>query len=146
MNSEDEDNDELEMFIEAQDTVWDDVLSELQVGKKTSHWMWFVFPQLAELGQSDMSQLYGLEDLTEAEAYLRNDELKRRLIVVSSLLLEHAGTDARQIFGKVDAMKLQSCMTLFAAVPQPPPVFQRVLDAFYDGAPCRRTTAALTRT
>ncbi|MCI2394689.1 DUF1810 domain-containing protein [Aliiroseovarius sediminis] len=134
------------MFIEAQDTVWSDVLSELQAGEKTSHWMWFVFPQLAELGQSDMSQLYGLEGLEEATAYLAHDELKRRLVITSSLLLEHTGTDPVAILGKIDAKKLQSSMTLFAAVPDAPSVFEQVLDAFYNGAPCPRTVVALDRT
>lgn len=140
-----DDDDELDMFIEAQDTVWSDVLSELQAGKKTSHWIWFVFPQLAELGQSDMSQLYGLEDLDEATAYLGQEELMRRLMVVSSLLLEHAGTDPTQILGDVDAKKLQSSMTLFAAVPNAPELFRQVLEAFYDGKPCPRTIEALAR-
>lgn len=145
MTFDDDTDDELEMFIEAQDTVWHDVLSELQAGKKTSHWMWFVFPQLAELGRSDLSQLYGLEDLNEATAYLQHEELKRRLVVVSSLLLEHAGTDPADILGDVDTNKLRSSMTIFAAVSDTPPVFQQVLEVFYDGIPCPRTVAALTR-
>lgn len=143
---DDDNDDELEMFIEAQDTVWSDVLSELQAGKKTSHWMWFVFPQLAELGQSDMSQLYGLEDLDEATAYLNNDELKRRLLVVTSLLLEHTDTDPVDILGRIDARKLQSSMTLFAATPEAPEPFQLVLKAFYGGKPCERTVTALAKT
>lgn len=142
---DDFDDDELDMFIEAQDTVWSDVLSELQVGKKTSHWMWFVFPQLAELGQSDMSQLYGLEDLDEATAYLDHDELKRRLLVVTSLILEHAGTGPVDIMGRIDAMKLQSSMTLFAAVPEAPDAFRKVLEVFYAGQPCVRTLEALAK-
>ncbi len=150
MNFDDDDlgddlNDELDMFIEAQDTVWSDVLSELQAGKKTSHWIWFVFPQLAELGQSDMSQLYGLEDLDEATAYLGHEELMRRLMVVSALILEHAGTDPAEILGDVDAKKLQSSMTLFGAVPNAPDVFRKVLDVFYAGQPCPRTIEALAR-
>ncbi|SFU56942.1 Uncharacterized protein, DUF1810 family [Aliiroseovarius crassostreae] len=146
MSYDDEDiDDELDMFIEAQDTVWSDVLSELQAGKKTSHWMWFVFPQLAELGRSDMSQLYGLEDLNEATAYLAHDELKRRLIVAASLLLEHAGTDPVEILGAVDAQKLRSCMTLFAAVPDAPDMFRQVLEVHYAGQPCARTIEILSR-
>ncbi|MDA5092964.1 DUF1810 domain-containing protein [Aliiroseovarius sp. KMU-50] len=139
-------DDELDMFIEAQDTVWSDVLSELQAGKKTSHWMWFVFPQLAELGQSDMSQLYGLEDLDEATAYLEHEELKRRLLVVTSLMLEHVGTEPADILGRIDAMKLHSSMTLFAAVPDAHDAFREVLEAFYGGKPCTRTIEALART
>ena len=74
-----EDDDELEMFVEAQDTVWDDVLSELRAGKKQTHWMWFVFPQLASLGQSDMAKLYGLNDLAEATEYYHHPVLGPRL-------------------------------------------------------------------
>lgn len=143
--TDDFDDDELDMFIEAQDTVWSDVLSELQAGKKTTHWMWFVFPQLAELGQSDMSQLYGLEDLDEATTYLDHEELKRRLLVVTSLILEHVDTDPVDILGRIDAKKLQSSMTLFAAVPDAPEVFRQVLEAFYAGQPCARTIEALSK-
>ncbi len=146
MTFDDDTDDELDMFIEAQDTVWHDVLNELQAGKKTSHWMWFVFPQLAELGRSDLAQLYGLEDLNEATAYLHHEELKRRLLVVSSLLLEHAGTDPADILGEVDAKKLRSSMTIFAAVHDAPPIFQQVLEVFYGGTPCAHTVAALSRT
>ncbi|SMX44149.1 hypothetical protein RUA8715_02377 [Ruegeria arenilitoris] len=143
MTEDDGINDELEMFIEAQDTVWSDVLRELEQGEKTSHWMWFVFPQLAELGQSHMAQLYGIEDLNEAAAYLAHPELRRRLTEVAQLMLTHAGKDPADILGKVDAKKLRSSMTLFAAVPDAPPEFQTVLDAFYDGQPCPRTQQAL---
>ena len=136
-------NEELEMFIEAQDTVWPDVLRELELGQKTSHWMWFVFPQLAELGQSHMAQLYGIEDLDEAEAFLSHPELRGRLTEVSRLMLVHKGTDPVDILGKVDAKKLRSSMTLFAAVSDAPAEFQAVLDAFYDGQPCERTQKAL---
>ncbi len=144
MSFDDDLNDELDMFIEAQDTVWNDVLSELQAGKKTSHWMWFVFPQLAALGRSDMSQLYGLEGLDEARAYLEHDELKRRLLVVTSLILEHSERDPADILGRVDALKLRSCMTLFAAVPNAPSLFQQVLDTFFDATPCPKTREALS--
>ncbi len=143
MTEDDGLDDELEMFIEAQDTVWSDVLRELERGQKTSHWMWFVFPQLAELGQSHMAQLYGIEDLDEAAAYLAHPELRRRLTEVARLLLTHAGKDPAEILGKVDAKKLRSSMTLFAAVPDAPPDFQAVLGAFYDGQPCPRTQQAL---
>lgn len=143
---EDDFAEELEMFVEAQDTVWSDVLSELSAGKKTSHWMWFVFPQLAELGQSHMAQLYGIEDLSEATAYLNHDKLRSRLVEVSQLLLGHAGTDPSDILGAVDAKKLRSSMSLFAAVPNAPEECQKVLDTFYNGSPCPLTQAALTQT
>lgn len=128
-----------DLFIEAQDSVWDAVLAELGAGRKTSHWMWFVFPQLAALGQSDMSQLYGLHDLAEAKAYLANPTLQNRLIQASSLILTHQGTKPETILGPVDARKLRSSMTLFSAVPGAPNVFSDVLATFYDSAPCERT-------
>jgi len=141
---EDDFSDELEMFIEAQDTVWNDVLAEMKAGQKASHWMWFVFPQLAELGKSHMAQLYGIEDLAEATAYLAHPELNRRLIEVSRLVLSHAATPADQLFGATDAKKLRSSMTLFAAVPDAPDEFVQVLEAFYDGEFCPLTVRALT--
>lgn len=137
------DYEDADLFIEAQDTVWSEVLVELKNGRKESHWMWFVFPQLAELGQSDMSMLYGIEDLEEAEAYLGDPELCRRLVQVSMLMLDHVGKDPKDILGDVDALKLRSSMTLFEAVPGAPDVFSRVLDAFYDGKRCDKTQAAL---
>jgi uncharacterized protein (DUF1810 family) len=141
---EDDFSDELEMFIEAQDTVWHDVLAELKAGQKASHWMWFVFPQLAELGKSHMAQLYGIEDLAEASAYLAHPELNRRLIEVSRLMLSHNGTAADQILGTTDAKKLHSSMTLFAAVPGAEPEFVQVLTAFFDGEFCPHTVKILS--
>ena len=133
-----------DLFIEAQDTVWSDVLAELKNGRKESHWMWFVFPQLAELGRSDMSMLFGIEDLEEAEAYLGDPELKRRLTQVSMLMLDHEGKDPKDILGGIDASKLRSSMTLFEAVPGAPDTFARVLDAFYGGERCTKTKAAIS--
>ncbi len=128
-----------DLFLDAQNAVWDQVISELAAGRKQSHWMWFVFPQLASLGQSHMSQLYGLHDLAEARAYLAHPELRARLIEVSELLLSHRSADAETILGRTDAMKLRSSMTLFAAVPDAPPVFADVLSVFFDGQRCEHT-------
>ncbi|MCF6429605.1 DUF1810 family protein [Leisingera sp. MMG026] len=143
---EDDFAEELEMFVEAQDTVWAAVLAELSAGKKASHWMWFVFPQLAELGQSHMAQLYGIEDQAEAIAYLNHEKLRSRLVDTSRLVLQHQGTDPAQILGNTDAKKLRSSMTLFAAVPGAPAEFRQVLDTFYGGQPCPLTKAALAET
>ncbi|MFQ1700271.1 DUF1810 domain-containing protein [Loktanella agnita] len=137
------DDDELDLFVEAQDTVWNDVLAELSAGKKQTHWMWFVFPQLAALGQSDISQLYGLNDLAEATDYYDHPVLGPRLDTVIGLLLQHTDRSAEDILGKVDAKKLKSCATLFAAVPSAPPAFSQVLTVFYDGAQCEQTLAEL---
>ena len=139
----DEDDDELDLFVEAQDSVWTDVILELKRGKKESHWMWFVFPQLAELGQSDMSQLYGLADLEEASAYYDRKILRERLDTAAQLILAHDGKSAKDIMGRVDSMKLRSSATLFAAVPGAAPHYQAILDRFYDGKPCPDTVAAI---
>ena len=140
-----EDDDELDMFVEAQDTVWDDVLSELRAGRKETHWMWFVFPQLAELGQSDMAKLYGINDLAEATEYYHHPVLGPRLDTVVGLLLQGPESSALQIFGKTDAKKLKSCATLFAAVPDAPPAFDQLLERFFDGQRCAITQAAVTK-
>ncbi|AFO93129.1 DUF1810 domain-containing protein [Phaeobacter inhibens] len=134
---------EMEMFVEAQDTVWNDVRAELSAGKKTSHWMWFVFPQLADLGQSHMAQLYGIEDLAEATAYLAHPVLRTRLTEASELLLSHKDRSAQDILGETDAKKLRSSMTLFTSVSDAPQVFNAVLETFFDGIPCPVTHDAL---
>jgi uncharacterized protein (DUF1810 family) len=141
---EDDFAEELEMFVEAQDTVWSDVLAELSAGKKTGHWMWFVFPQLAELGQSHMAQLYGIEDLSEATAYLGHDILRARLVEVSALMLSHQSQQAAAILGATDAKKLRSSMTLFASVPGAPDIFAEVLATFFAATPCDVTLQALS--
>lgn len=138
-----EDDDELDLFVEAQDTVWDDVLAELRAGKKKTHWMWFVFPQLASLGESDMAKLYGINDLAEATEYYHHPVLGPRLDTVIGLLLQGSVSSAVQIFGETDAKKLKSCATLFAAVPGAPPAFEQLLERFFDGARCGTTTAEI---
>lgn len=138
-----EDDDELEMFVEAQDTVWNDVLAELGAGRKRTHWMWFVFPQLASLGQSDMAKLYGLNDLAEATEYYHHPVLGPRLDTVVGLLLQSAEPSATAIFGETDAKKLKSSATLFASVPGAPPAFERLLDRFFAGKHCEKTLAEI---
>lgn len=133
-----------ELFLEAQDPAWPDVRAELSAGRKTSHWMWFVFPQLASLGRSPMSQLFGLADLAEAEAYLAHPALRARLVEAAKLMLAHRGADPVAILGRIDAAKLRSSMTLFAAVPGAPEVFAEVLEAFYSGVRCPRTLAEIS--
>jgi len=136
---EDDLEEELDMFVEAQDAVWADVVAELKAGKKTSHWMWFVFPQLASLGKSHMAQLYGLEDLNEARVYLDHPILRQRLVEVCDLMLTHEGADAAAILGPVDAKKLRSSMTLFAAAPNAPDQCATILQVFYAATPCPHT-------
>ncbi len=131
-----------ERFLDAQAPVWETVRAELAAGRKRSHWMWFVFPQLAGLGRSSTAAFFGLGGLDDAAAYLAHPVLGARLIEASSLTLAHSGKPAEAVLGAVDALKLRSCATLFGRVPGAPSVFGGVVDAFYDG-PCERTLAML---
>jgi len=121
-----------EDFVSAQDRVWPAVLDELRAGRKTSHWMWFVFPQIAGLGRSPMAQRYALADADEAREYLAHPVLGPRLREVSDILLGHTGLSAFDIFGGIDAMKLRSSMTLFARAGDDA-VFPAVLERYFDG-------------
>ena len=127
----------LQRFVDAQRPVYAQVCAELAAGAKTSHWMWFVFPQLKALGRSATAQHYGLASRAEALAYWRHPLLGARLAECSTLVLNTRGRSALQIFGSIDAMKLRSSMTLFEAVaPQQPvgvSVYARVIDALYAG-------------
>ena len=129
-------------FLGAQDPVWGEVRAQLAAGRKTGHWMWFVFPQLRGLGRSPTAEFYALSGLDDAAAFLAHPVLGARLLEAADLMLRHVGTPPERVLGPVDALKLRSCATLFAAVPGAPEVFHRVLAAFYDG-PCERTRAAL---
>ncbi len=132
-----------DLFLSAQDRVWPAVLSELEQGRKTTHWMWFVFPQLSALGRSGTAKRYGLDDVDAAAAYLAHPVLRERLTQASRLMLSHSGESAESILGGVDAMKLRSSMTLFEAVPGAPQVFSEVLDSFYGGERCPLTLAEI---
>ena len=123
----------LERFVEAQAPVYASVLRELGAGSKTSHWMWFVFPQLKSLGRSSTARFYGLEDRAEAAAYWRHPLLGPRLVECTRLVLATSGRSAHAIFGSPDDLKLCSCMTLFDAVAPEEPAFRSVLDRFYAG-------------
>jgi uncharacterized protein (DUF1810 family) len=130
-------------FRAAQDLVWDRVTSELRAGRKTSHWIWYVFPQLASLGRSHLARHYGITDLDEATAYLADPVLRARLEEVAGLLLTHNGTDPEDILGDIDALKVRSSMTLFEAAANAPPVFADVLDDLYQGTRCPMTQAEI---
>jgi uncharacterized protein (DUF1810 family) len=125
----------LERFVAAQDPVWNDVVAELRAGRKRTHWMWFVFPQIAGLGRSPMSQRYALASLPEAAAYADHPLLGARLRQTTGLMLAHAGQPAESILGGVDALKLRSSMTLFALACPEEPCFAAALEAFWEGAP-----------
>ncbi len=137
--------DSLQRFLDAQAPVYTEVLAELRAGRKTSHWMWFIFPQLRGLGHSSMAQHYGLASRAEALAYLQHPVLGARLKECMGCLLAHQDLSAEDILGDIDAMKLRSCATLFAAVAPQEPLFQRVVALFYAGQPCHRTLDLLDR-
>jgi uncharacterized protein (DUF1810 family) len=126
---------DLERFVRAQDEhqTYRQAVTELRSGRKTSHWMWFVFPQIAGLGRSPMAQTYAIADLAEARAYLAHPVLGPRLVECAEILASHEGLTAQQIFGSVDAMKLRSSMTLFARAGENQPVFAAVLDQYFEG-------------
>lgn len=133
----------LQRFLDAQEADYPRALSEIKAGKKTTHWMWYVFPQLRGLGSSTTAKFYGIQDFEEAKEYYGNPILCGRLIEISEALLALKSSDAHAILGSPDDMKLQSCMTLFAAVPGASPVFNAVLGKFYNGEQDQRTLSLL---
>jgi uncharacterized protein (DUF1810 family) len=133
---------DLERFVTAQDGVWDTALAELRAGRKRTHWMWFIFPQIAGLGASPTAQRYALRGLDEARAYLAHPVLGPRLREASRAVLGVEGRSADRIFGHPDDLKLRSSMTLFARAADDPAVFEAVLERYYDG-PDPRTEALL---
>ena len=133
---------DLNRFIPAQDRVYDGVLDELAMGDKTSHWMWFIFPQLRELGHSANAKYFGIASRAEALAYLEHPLLGARLQECVNLLLSQRNGDAHDIFGSPDDLKLRSCLTLFAAVSSVP-CFQLALQRFYAGKTDARTLQLL---
>ena len=135
------DNDPLQRFLDAQDGggTYERALAELRAGRKTTHWMWFVFPQRAGLGQSETSRRYAIASPAEARAYAEHPVLGSRLVACAEALLAHEDKSAREILGEVDAVKLRSSMTLFAAVAPEQPAFGEVLDRYFDGEPDEST-------
>jgi uncharacterized protein (DUF1810 family) len=132
---------DLQRFVAAQDAdgTYPRALAELQAGRKTSHWMWFVFPQLAGLGLSAMSQRYAVRSLAEAAAYLEHPVLGPRLLECAETVAPSPAATATSLFGAVDAQKLQSCLTLFSLVPGADPVFARGLDRYFGGVADQQT-------
>lgn len=129
----------LARFLEAQNHTYLKALSEIKSGKKTSHWMWYVFPQLKGLGKSDTSQFYGIKDLDEAEQYLAHPVLGKHLLDISSALLQIEGKTAFDVFGTPDDLKLRSSMTLFAMAEKNSAVFRAVLDKYFNSTEDSRT-------
>ena len=135
----------LERFVTAQDAgaTYQRALAELRAGRKASHWMWFIFPQVAGLGFSAMAQRYAISGLDEARAYLGHPVLGPRLIECTGVVAATEGSTADRILGPVDAMKLRSSMTLFAAAEPEEAVFGEVLTRYFDGEPDQATLARL---
>ena len=134
----------IERFLNAQDPSdglpgYDDALREIRNGRKRSHWIWYIFPQLKELGYSSMAKFYGIRDLAEAKEYLAEPTLRARLIEISQALLDLPSNDPLAVMGSPDDKKLRSSMTLFAAADPDCPVFRQVLDKFFRGKPDQRT-------
>ena len=130
---------DLQRFLDAQKSDYEIALAEIRNGRKRSHWMWYIFPQIAGLGFSSTSKFYAIKDKNEAEDFLAHPILGKRLIEISNALLEIDGKTANQIFGSPDDVKLKSSMTLFGALGNINPVFQKVLDRYFDGERDRRT-------
>ncbi|HEX6867425.1 MAG TPA: DUF1810 domain-containing protein [Candidatus Limnocylindrales bacterium] len=124
---------DLERFVAAQRPAYEGVTAELRAGRKTGHWIWFIFPQLAGLRRSETSRYYGIASLDEARAYLAHPVLGARLGECAGLLLATEGRTAPDVLGSLDAMKVRSSMTLFHRAAPDEPLFRAVLDRFYDG-------------
>ena len=129
------DNIELIKFLDAQNQVYLKALSEIKKGKKTTHWMWYIFPQIKGLGSSETAQYYGIKNLNEATAYLKHPILGKHLIEIAQELYNLKGKTVTQILGTPDDMKLRSCMTLFANVKNANPLFNNVLEKYFNGVP-----------
>jgi uncharacterized protein (DUF1810 family) len=136
-------NDALNRFVTAQERDYEKALAEIRAGRKRSHWIWYIFPQLKGLGFSTNAEYYGIDDLQEATAYLQHPVLGPRLIEISSALLAHAGQRATTIMGSPDDLKLWSSMTLFSLVPGADPIFTKVLSLYYNGEKDQRSVSLL---
>jgi len=134
---------DLDRFLVEQRDVYDAVLEELRRGRKTGHWIWFIFPQITGLGYSFMSQRFAISSLDEAREYLAHPVLGARLRECAGIVLETRARTAEQILGSIDAMKLRSCMTLFHQAAPEEPVFTQVLDRYYGGVADEATDARL---
>lgn len=135
----------LARFTEAQETSYASALAELRSGRKKTHWIWFVFPQLRGLGTSFNAERYGLTGLTEAQAYLEHPVLGHRLREATEAMLAHQAKGARAVLGDIDALKLCSCLTLFSLADPSEKIFRVALDGFFNGECDRRTLTLLER-
>ena len=135
----------LKRFIEAQQTHYPIALAEIKAGRKRSHWMWYIFPQIEGLGFSPTSKFYAIKDMKEAEAFLEHPVLGSRLMAICNELLDLEETNANKIFGSPDDLKLKSSMTLFSLVKNTDPVFGLVLSKFFKGEKDLKTVSILEK-
>ena len=135
----------LHRFLDAQERVYDTVLSELRAGRKSSHWIWFIFPQIAGLGHSAMAQQFAITSLDEAKAYLQHPVLGPRLRECTQLVLDVNGRSAEEIFGHPDHLKFRSCMTLFLTAATGNKLFKDALLTYFDGKPDQLTLDLLAQ-
>ncbi|WP_299984272.1 DUF1810 domain-containing protein [uncultured Pontibacter sp.] len=133
----------LARFLDAQASSYEQALTEIKNGRKRSHWMWFIFPQLQGLGYSETARYYAIKDQEEAQLYLQHPVLGQRLVEISKAMFALEGKTANQVLGSPDDLKLRSSMTLFAAVPGADPVFKAVLDKYYSGKEDEKTLQLL---
>ncbi|WP_026730281.1 DUF1810 domain-containing protein [Flavobacterium denitrificans] len=126
-------NTDLTRFLDAQNKLYLTAYSELKKGKKETHWMWFIFPQIKGLGKSNIANYYAIADLQEAEAYLNHPVLAKHLVEIAQLLLNYKTKSIEAILGELDARKLRSSLSLFVQVENANPIFQELLDTFYSG-------------
>jgi len=129
----------LQRFLDAQESVYDTVLDELRAGRKSSHWIWFIFPQIAGLGRSGTAQQFAIASLDEAKAYLQHPVLGPRLRACTQLVLDVNGRSAEEIFGYPDYLKFRSCMTLFLTAATDNTIFNNALLKYFDGKPDQLT-------
>lgn len=134
----------LQRFIEAQDGLWSQALAEIQRGRKQSHWIWFIFPQIAGLGHSQTARFYAISGRPEAEAFLAHPTLADRLLTATQAMLQHSNLSAHQILGSPDDLKFRSSMTLFATISKKGSPFEQALAQFYGGKPDEATLARLS--
>ena len=136
---------DLDRFLDAQGKIYPIALQEIRGGRKQSHWMWFIFPQIDGLGSSSTARHYAIRSREEAEAYLRHPLLGGRLLECAESALRISGLSAREVFGSPDDVKLRSSATLFAAVASEGSVFERLLERYFGGQPDQRTLDLLLR-
>ena len=133
----------LQRFIDAQQSDYETALSEIKRGRKQSHWMWYIFPQIQGLGFSSTSKLYAIRNLQEAQEYLNHPLLGKRLKEITDVLINLPSNNAHEIFGSPDDVKLKSSMTLFASLPDADPVFESALKKFFKGEKDAKTLSII---